>query len=125
MPRGRPRKNSEDEDKKVRKKGNYEEFTSYIYKVIKNLHPDTGVSKKGMMVLNSITNDLFEKISIEATTLARYHSKQTLSANDIQAALKLLLPQEMTEHIIAEGLSAIDKYKKSREESKAMRDEED
>lgn len=117
MPRGRPRKSQEENDTK-RKKPNHEAFDTYIYKVIKNLHPDQGVSKKGMMVLSAITNDLFEKITVEATSLARYHNKQTLAANDVQAALKLLLPQDMTEHIIAEGMSAIEKYKKSRADDK-------
>lgn len=124
MPRGRPRNSQQEDNKKTKKPGNYEAFDSYIYKVIRNLHPDKGVSKKGMMVLSAITNDLFEKITIEATTLARYHNKQTLAANDVQAALRLLLPQDMTEHIIAEGMSAIEKYKKSRADDKERASDE-
>ena len=33
----------------------------YIYKVLKQVHPDTGISSKAMSILNSFINDIFEK----------------------------------------------------------------
>ena len=36
--------------------------SSYIYKVLKQVHPDTGISNKAMLVLNSFVNDIFERI---------------------------------------------------------------
>ena len=38
-----------------------ESYSSYIYKVLKQVHPDTGISTRGMSVMNSFINDLFDK----------------------------------------------------------------
>ena len=44
-----------------------ESFSSYIYKVLKQVHPDTGVSSKAMSIMNSFVNDIFERIAGEAS----------------------------------------------------------
>ena len=36
---------------------------SYIYKVLKQVHPETGVSKKAMGILNSFVNDTFVRFA--------------------------------------------------------------
>jgi hypothetical protein len=47
-----------------------ESYASYIFKVLKQVHPDTGISKKGMSIMNSFINDIFERIATEAGKLA-------------------------------------------------------
>ena len=47
------------------RKKRVESYSSYIYKVIKQVHPDTGISKKGMSIMNSFINDIFERIATE------------------------------------------------------------
>jgi Core histone H2A/H2B/H3/H4 len=42
-----------------------ESYGTYIYKVLKQVHPDTGISKKGMSIMNSFINDIFERIATE------------------------------------------------------------
>merc|ERR1712038_460653 len=42
-----------------------ESYAIYIYKVLKQVHPDTGVSSKAMSIMNSFVNDLFERIAGE------------------------------------------------------------
>ena len=54
------------------KKKRTESYSSYIYKVLKQVHPDTGISKKGMSIMNSFINDIFERLAGEAGKLARY-----------------------------------------------------
>ena len=39
-----------------------ETYKIYIYKVLKQVHPDTGISSKAMSILNSFINDIFEKV---------------------------------------------------------------
>ena len=34
----------------------------YLFKVLKQVHPDTGISSKAMSILNSFINDIFEKV---------------------------------------------------------------
>ncbi|QRV80530.1 Core histone H2A/H2B/H3/H4 [Ceratobasidium sp. AG-Ba] len=43
-----------------------ETYSSYIYKVLKQVHPDTGISNKAMAILNSFVSNMFEHTSIIA-----------------------------------------------------------
>uniref|UniRef100_A0A1B0C9A7 Core Histone H2A/H2B/H3 domain-containing protein n=1 Tax=Lutzomyia longipalpis TaxID=7200 RepID=A0A1B0C9A7_LUTLO len=43
-----------------------ESYAIYIYKVLKQVHPDTGISSKAMSIMNSFVNDIFERIAAEA-----------------------------------------------------------
>ena len=51
----------------------------YIYKVLKQVHPDTGVSRKAMSIMNSFVNDLFERIANEAYRLATTNVRLALA----------------------------------------------
>ena len=97
-----------------RRKKRVETYSSYIYKVLKQVHPDTGISRKAMSIMNSFINDLFERISGEAGRLVRYNNKATLSSREIQTAVRLLLPGELSKHAISEGTKAVTKYNSSR-----------
>merc|ERR1712239_84157 len=61
-PKQRGRKKGE-KSKKKRK----ESYAIYIYNVLKQVHPDTGVSSKAMSIMNSFVNDIFERIAAEAS----------------------------------------------------------
>ena len=100
-----------EEDKKKRKKRvNTTSFASYIYKVLKQVHPDTGISKKSMVIMDSFVHDLFEQIATEAGRLARYNKKSTISSREIQTAVRLVLPGELAKHAVSEGTKAVTKY---------------
>ena len=87
-----------------------ESYSSYIYKVLKQVHPNTGVSKRGISILNSFVNDIFERLALEASRLSRYNKKQTLSSREIQTAVRLLLPGELAKHAVSEGTKAVTKF---------------
>ena len=102
---------AEEEDKKKKKKrANTTSFASYIYKVLKQVHPDTGISKKSMVIMDSFVHDLFEQIATEAGRLARYNKKSTISSREIQTAVRLVLPGELAKHAVSEGTKAVTKY---------------
>ena len=96
-------------EKKEHKRSRHETFSVYIYKVLKQVHSDTGISKKSMAIMNSFINDIFERIALEASKLVRYNKKHTLSAREVQSAVKLLLPGELAKHAIIEGAKAVNK----------------
>ena len=104
-----PKKAPAKPDSKRRKK-RVETYSTYIYKVLKQVHPDTGISSKGMNIMNSFINDVFERIAGEASKLARYNKKQTLSSREIQTAVRLLLPGELAKHAVSEGTKAVTKF---------------
>ena len=101
------------DEKKVKKARRHETFSVYIYKVLKQVHQDTGISKRSMNIMNSFVNDIFERISLEASKLVRYNKKHTLSAREIQSSVKLLLPGELAKHAIIEGAKAVNKIAES------------
>jgi histone H2B len=97
-------------DKKIPKKKRAETFSVYIYRVLKQVHPETGISKRSMSIMNSFINDIFERVALEASRLVRYNKKRTLSSREIQTAVRLLLPGELAKHALTEGTKACTKY---------------
>ncbi|KAM6513440.1 histone H2B [Fusarium falciforme] len=97
-------------DKKKRSKTRKETYSSYIYKVLKQVHPDTGISNRAMSILNSFVNDIFERVATEASNLAAYNKKSTISSREIQTSVRLILPGELAKHAVSEGTKAVAKY---------------
>ena len=92
--------------------------------VLKQVHPDTGISNKAMAILNSFVNDIFERIATEASSefvliwslivwliaiveLASYSKKSTISSREIQTSVRLILPGELSKHAISEGTKSV------------------
>jgi histone H2B len=92
------------------KKKRVESFSVYIYRVLKQVHPEVGISKRSMSIMNSFIYDIFEKIATESSKLVRYNKKHTLSSREVQTAVKLLLPGELAKHAVSEGTKAVTKY---------------
>ncbi|XP_059498184.1 late histone H2B.L4-like [Stegostoma tigrinum] len=99
---------------KRRKRSRKESYGIYIYKVMKQVHPDTGISSKAMSIMNSFVNDIFERIAGEASRLAHYNKRSTISSREIQTAVRLLLPGELAKHAVSEGTKAVTKYTSSK-----------
>jgi histone H2B len=100
-------------DKKKRRRRR-ESYAIYIYKVLKQVHPDTGISSKAMSIMNSFVNDIFERIAAEASRLAHYNRRSTITSREIQTAVRLLLPGELAKHAVSEGTKAVTKYTSSK-----------
>ncbi|KAK2544221.1 hypothetical protein Q9966_002222 [Columba livia] len=105
---------------KKRRKSRKESYSIYVYKVLKQVHPDTGISSKAMGIMNSFVNDIFERIAGEASRLAHYNKRSTITSREIQTAVRLLLPGELAKHAVSEGTKAVTKYTSSKEECEAM-----
>jgi histone H2B len=102
---------AKDSDKKKKKsRKNVETYKIYIFKVLKQVHPDTGISSKAMGIMNSFINDIFEKLAQEAARLARYNKKPTITSREIQTAVRLILPGELAKHAVSEGTKAVTKF---------------
>ena len=102
-------KEAKDASKKRHRKRT-ETYGSYIYKVLKQVHPEIGISKKSMSIMNSFIGDIFGRIATEAGRLVQYNSKATLSSREIQTACRLVLPGELSKHAVSEGTKAVTKF---------------
>ena len=107
-----PKEGSADKKKKKAKKS-VETYKIYIFKVLKQVHPDIGISSKAMGIMNSFINDIFEKLAQEASRLARYNKKPTITSREIQTAVRLVLPGELAKHAVSEGTKAVTKFTSS------------
>ncbi|VIO92341.1 histone H2B 2, putative [Brugia malayi] len=99
---------------KKRRSRRKESYSAYIYRVLKQVHPDTGISSKAMSIMNSFVNDVFERIAAEASRLAHYNKRSTISSREIQTAVRLILPGELAKHAVSEGTKAVTKYTSSK-----------
>ena len=97
-----------------RKKRRKESYSIYIYKVLKQVHPDTGISSKAMSIMNSFVNDIFERIANESSRLSNHNGRSTISSREIQTSVRLLLPGELAKHAVSEGTKAVTKYTSSK-----------
>ncbi|XP_073814486.1 histone H2B.1/H2B.2-like [Musca autumnalis] len=119
---GKAQKNITKGDKSKRRTKRKESYAIYIYKVLKQVHPDTGISSKAMSIMNSFVNDIFERIAAEASRLAHYNKRSTITSRsailisyrEIQTAVRLLLPGELAKHAVSEGTKAVTKYTSSK-----------
>ncbi|KFO33712.1 histone H2B type 1-K [Fukomys damarensis] len=93
-------------DGKKRKRSRKESYSVYVYEVVKQVHPDTGISSKAIGITNSFVNDVFERIAGEASLLAHYNQRSTITSREIPTAVWLLLPGELAKHTVWEGTKA-------------------
>ncbi|KAJ9178031.1 hypothetical protein P3X46_009951 [Hevea brasiliensis] len=104
------------EKKKKKKRGRRgiesggEGYKRYVFRVLKQVHPELRISSMAMSVINSLMKDMFERIADEAANLSQHSHRMTLSSREIQDAVKLVLPGELGRHAIAEGSKAITNY---------------
>ena len=108
-----PKEGGAVDKKKKRTKRNVETYKIYIFKVLKQVHPDIGISSKAMGIMNSFINDIFEKLASESSRLARYNKKPTITSREIQTAVRLVLPGELAKHAVSEGTKAVTKFTSS------------
>ncbi|WVZ66694.1 hypothetical protein U9M48_015883 [Paspalum notatum var. saurae] len=112
LPAGKSSAGKDGEGKKGKKKAkkSVETYKIYIFKVLKQVHPDIGISSKAMSIMNSFINDIFEKLAAEAAKLARYNKKPTITSREIQTSVRLVLPGELAKHAVSEGTKAVTKF---------------
>ncbi|XP_045441177.1 histone H2B type 2-E1-like [Pipistrellus kuhlii] len=92
--------------KSRRHSGRKETYSMCIYKVLKQVLPDIGISSKAMSTMHSLVFDVFER-------LAQYSGRTTLRTREVQPAVRLLLPGELAKHAVSEGTKADTKYTSS------------
>ncbi|MBZ3873670.1 Histone H2B type 1-A [Sciurus carolinensis] len=71
---------------------------------------DAGVSSEAGNSVNMFVKDIFERIAGEASRLARYSKRSTITSREIHTAMRLLLPCELAKHAGPEDTKAASKY---------------
>ena len=101
---------------KKRKRKTKDPYEIYIYKVLKQEHPDLEISKNAMSIINSFVNHMCTWISGQAIQFAKGRKKVTVTVTlkDVEEAVQLILPGRMAKYADECGIFAIEKEKKDR-----------
>ncbi|KAF6390094.1 hypothetical protein mRhiFer1_006169 [Rhinolophus ferrumequinum] len=94
-----------------RRRGLADSFATYFPRVLKSVHEGLSLSQEAVSVVDSFEKDIFERIAEEASHLVRNTQRTTLTSNEIQTAVRLLLPGELGKHAISEATKATLRYK--------------
>ena len=97
------------EGKKRRKKGE-PTYGSYIYKVLKQIHPEFGISSKAVAQMNHVIGELLDRFAHKSAEVAHCTKKSTLGARHVQTAVPLLMGNELSKHAVSEATKAVTKY---------------
>lgn len=88
----------------------YVSLSSFIYKVLKRVHPDLGISKEAMLAMEAYNCSVLQQIMAEAAQITRYNNKDTMTSLEIQQAVKVVLPCRLSKLSIEAGVEAARKY---------------
>lgn len=102
-----------------RRKPSHKSYSTYIYKVLKQVHPNAGITRKAMIILDNIAHDMIGRFGSEVATLLQ--NRSTLSAREVQSATRLLLPGELQKHAVSETIKALTAYNASEKGGKSHR----
>ncbi|XP_033221015.1 late histone H2B.L4-like [Belonocnema kinseyi] len=87
-----------------------ENYTYYLKKILKMLHPDTTISREALNDVNDLMNDIFHRITSEASRFTKDENCCTIVHGKIEMAVKNLFSGLLKKHAIIEGTKAIMKY---------------
>ncbi|XP_034869780.1 histone H2B subacrosomal variant-like [Mirounga angustirostris] len=85
-------------------------YSLYINRVLKEVVPQRGISSRTVDIMNTLIDDIFERISMEACSLMCFRNRCTLTPEDIQKAVYLLLPGKLAKYAVAFGSEAVQRY---------------
>ena len=98
-------------------------FGIYIDKVLKQVHPDKGITADARSQVNNLLHQCLDKI-IDAVSIIKKapNADKTLTARDVQTAVRLTFPGELAKHAVGEGTKATTKaYSSTKTGSKAKK----
>lgn len=96
-----------------RRKKDYSTFNTFIYKVLKQVSKDTGITSGAMDVVDSFVKINLEKLIDNANLLLVHSKKKTLGAKELKSSVWLTLTGELAKNANAEGDKAVNKYNAS------------
>ena len=93
-----------------RKKKPQDTYATYIYKVLKQVNPDMGISNKAMGVMDCFVDDMLERLLSESSHICRRNNSKTLTCREIQGAISINFPDRLAKHAISEGKKSVHQY---------------
>jgi histone H2A len=106
-------------DGKKRAKKTSRHFHTYNYRVLKQVHPDSGLNGHAAQILDSMMQNLARRLSDTALLVAHNNNSKTVTSRDVQTAVVLELSRNLTKYAKSQGTIAVTKYNNSKGEKKS------
>jgi histone H3/H4 len=89
-------------------------FNTYIYKVLKEVNPDTGLTADAKSQMNLLVHEVLEDL-VDAIRIIHKspNANKTISSREVQTAVRLVFPGELAKHAVSEGTKALTKFSNS------------
>jgi histone H2B len=92
----------------------WQRWSSYIHK-LQNDERKIGLSRRAMAIVGAFVEDMFERLTTQASQVARMNKLATVTAKEVQTAARLMLPTDFAAHSIAEGTRAVTRFNREKE----------
>lgn len=89
---------------------NFASFATYFPRVLRQVHTGLSLSHEAVNVMDLFVKDMFERIAEEARHLARSNKHCTITSEEIQTAVHLLLPGEIGKYAVSEATKLVIRY---------------
>ncbi|EHB04373.1 Histone H2B type 1-F/J/L [Heterocephalus glaber] len=99
-------------DGKKRKRSRKESYSVYVYKVLRQVHLDTGISSKAMSIMNSFLNDILECVAVEVSCWCITTSARPSRCGRFRRPAGCA--RELAKHAVSEGTKAVTNYTSSK-----------
>ncbi|KAG3266501.1 histone H2B subacrosomal variant [Ictidomys tridecemlineatus] len=88
-------------------------YSLYVNRVLKEVVPQRGMSSRTLDFMNTLINDIFDRIAKEAHHLMHFRKRCTLTPEDIQKAVYMLLPESLAKYAVTFGSEAVHRFVRS------------
>jgi histone H2A len=98
-------------------------FSTYIYKVLKNTHTGVGLSGDGLTTVNNLTLVILRRIITNLNLLMQAEpGRKTISTEHVSMAAKLALPAYFSDMATAFATDAVNSYEASHDDDSSTED---
>ena len=98
-------------DAKKVKKMKRASYQTYIWRVLKQVHPEIQINRKSMQVMGNIVDDIFNRLGKTASDVSKLNKNKFIKARDVNTAVRLLLSGELGKHALSETTKAVGNFK--------------
>lgn len=82
-------------------------FETYIYRVFKQIAPDLKISKESKEFVNDLLFRFLKDFIPLTVTMVEHHRHTTMSARDVQSAVRVFFVGQLAKHAVSEGSKAV------------------
>jgi histone H2B len=97
------------------RKAPWTRWATYIHK-LQHTDRNIGLSRRAMAIVGAFVEDMFERLTTQASQIARMNKLLTVTAKEVQTAARLVLPPDFASHSISEGTRAVNRFNQAREQ---------